>query len=116
MSNSFRGYAEIEIGGSKRPVCVNVNTLALISERHNMPLSVLLSLDSDKMSMSHLRTLVWAALIEGARKSGIPTDFTIEDVGEWITGKMHVVTEILELHKKAAGAGEAEQKDSSAKK
>jgi len=106
---------EIEIGGKKRPVCVNVNTLALISERHNMPLSVLMSLDSDKMSMSHLRTLVWAALVEGARKSGIPTDFTIEDVGEWITGKMNVVTEILELHKKSAETGKA-QKESSAKK
>ena len=116
MSNSFRGFVEIEIGGKKRPLKFNMNALASLSDRHNIPLSVISKFDTDTMTISHIRTLVWAGLVEGYRVSGLPVDFTIEDVGEWITDTgIAVVNQVFDLYKKSAGTGKA-QKESAAKK
>ena len=117
MSNSFRGFVEIEIGGKKRPLKFNMNALSSLSDRHNIPLSVISKFDSDTMTLSHIRTLVWAGLVEGYRVSGLGVDFTIEDVGEWVDDAgIAVVSQIFDLYKKSAGTGKASRKESPAKK
>ena len=110
MSNSFRGFVEIEVGGKKRPLKFSYNTFADISDRHGTPLSVAMNLDSDTMTASQLRTLIWSGLVHGAKESGVKVDFSIEEAGEWIGHLMRDrpegLTEIFAAFAKAMNGGE----------
>lgn len=74
----------VGIGGEIRCLCVDYNALCTVEELTGVDLMI----GNASMTLRVLRSLVYGALIEGARRSRGKQDFTPEDVGDWMEGEL----------------------------
>jgi hypothetical protein len=82
--NRQHGFAEIEIGGKKRPVKYGWNALALLEERCKVKLLEMGGLESLMGSAVFLRDIIDVGLREGLRVTDSKPDFTLEDIADWL--------------------------------
>lgn len=82
--NRQHGFAEIEIGGRKRPVKYGWNALALLEERCKVNLLEMGGLSSLMGSATFQRDIIDIGLREGCRVRNEKPDFTLEDISDWL--------------------------------
>ncbi len=82
--NRTHGFAEIEIGGKKRPVKYGWNTLILLEEKTGINTLHLTGLDRGLLKATVQTAVVEIGLSEGCRVTDTAMDFTREDVADWI--------------------------------
>jgi len=87
----------IEIGGKARPVLYDLNALADFNTATNTSLASIFEMMGNPLSMNmdQLRQLAYAGLKEGAEESNIPVDFTLRDVGKWLTTDFELWKEFM---------------------
>ena len=76
---------KVSIGGKDRTIYGNVNGLIELKKEHNV--DIVNGFSQENFSFEAVRSLVFVALKHGhKRDSGkFDHDFTVEDVGEWLT-------------------------------
>jgi len=89
----------VRIDKKDRPVCFGWNALA---EYENISgKSVFQFASVTDLSIGALRSLVYVGLLYGAKKDKGDTDFTIEDVGNWLTEDSSIATKVIEIFAKS---------------
>jgi hypothetical protein len=79
----------VNLGGKNRPVAYNLNAIIQFEELTGIDLSAGVS-DAGVLSRAkNVRALAYCGLVHGAKENNVDVDFSIEDVGSWIspTGK-----------------------------
>jgi hypothetical protein len=82
--NRTHGFAEIEIGGRKRPVKYGWNTLVLLEERTGVNTLHPRGIDNALFKAVFQTAIVEIGLTEGCRVTDDKVDFIREDIGDWI--------------------------------
>lgn len=75
----------MKIGDKERPIYGNINGLIELKEKYGLDL--LNGVDTKSFDLASIRSLVFVALVQGAKHEKQEIDFTIEDVGDWLTPK-----------------------------
>ncbi len=100
----------IEIGGKQRPIHGNINALIELKKEHGIDLIN----GADTKDFEVIRAIVFICLKYGAKKEKQEIDFTVEDIGEWLSVKsmLTVLQEVLpvltgEVEMKGGSSGES---------
>lgn len=75
----------IKLGGKDRPVAYNLNAIIEFEELTGIDLSAGVSDASVLSKAKNIRALAYCGLVHGAKTEGIEIDFSIDDVGAWIS-------------------------------
>lgn len=90
---------EIKLGGKTRTISYNINALIEFEELTGVDLMD--SLDARKLNkLKNIRALAFAGLKHGAKAAGKEVDFTVDDVGTWISFNDDTITEIMNAYRK----------------
>ena len=89
----------VKIGKENRPVCFGWNALAEYEKLTGQ--SLLQFSNREGLSVGNTIKLVYVGLLYGAKKDEVKADFTIEDVGDWLTDNPTVVAEIIDVFVKS---------------
>lgn len=74
----------MRIGDKNRPIAGNINGLIELKKEHGI--DIINGFDKGSFGFESVRALTFVALKYGHRKEvGKELDFTIEDVGDWVT-------------------------------
>ena len=85
----------IKINKKDYPVCFGFNGL---KELENISGSSLLSgVNKSNLSVTFIIQMTYVGLIHGAKKEGDKFNYTIEDVGDWLTDSPGVTGEVIKI-------------------
>lgn len=82
--NKFRGECEIEIGGAKRKLLINMHTYALVCEGMKISIDEFDKAMSDSRQPRAFMWLIFSALQTACEAYSKEVDFTYFDVADWL--------------------------------
>lgn len=90
---------EIKLGGKTRPISYTINALLDFEELTQIDL---VGGDAEQRrqltKVKNVRALAFVGLKHGARATGKDVDFTIEDVGDWISFNDGTIGEVMRAY------------------
>jgi len=87
---------EIVIGGKTRPIVFGMSTLGELCDEKQIPLTNMNEVFAD-LTLKDLLSLIYHALVMGARQSKLPVEFTRDDVNAWIDQDSEVFPEAMRI-------------------
>ena len=92
---------EIKLGGKTRPISYTINALIEFEELTGIDMVGGTREDRAKLTkLKNVRALAFAGLKHGAKAEGKEVDFTVEDVGDWISFNDGSVEQIMNAYRK----------------
>lgn len=84
MANRKRGYYSIKLGGKSRTLHFSMNFWANFTETLNMPLEKIGEVFAEGVSITHIRALVYSALLANDQENGVDVNYNLFTVGSWL--------------------------------
>ena len=101
---------EIKIGGETRKLSFGFNALAMFGRLTNRPFQKILSFSPETTTLDDFLVLLWCGLKDGARLDKKPFDFTVEDIGDWVTDHPEALADVALMFNEAQPPMEEEDK------
>ena len=89
----------IKIDNKQRPVCFGWNALAEFEELTGKDLVEFAGIKN--LSAGNTIKLIYVGLSHGAKKENESVNFTIENVGDWMTEDVSIIMNVVEIFAKS---------------
>lgn len=101
-------YELITINGKEHPIRFGMNSLRIFCKATNKSLNDLSNLGAD-MSLDDSVNLIKAGLEDGGRKAGKPSNYSIEDISDFLDEDMDLLARAMNIFSEQFNTEETEK-------